>query len=135
MKTLNNYITERLNPKHLGHTAGKFPIEGTIDDMIKYLQGLGFGEFPDFPGTLGDYADFFDKENTKGYIVYKELNGKGLFFTNTTKSNISRINPGYYIYFIGNIPDKYKKVAGSQGRMVYTIPYKEFEKEIENYFQ
>jgi hypothetical protein len=40
MKPLNNYILERLNPRHLG--SAEFPVEGTADEVIEFLKGRGF---------------------------------------------------------------------------------------------
>jgi hypothetical protein len=43
MKTIDNYINERLNPRHLGSTD-KFPIDGTVEEVCKFLKTNGFKE-------------------------------------------------------------------------------------------
>ena len=45
MKTIDNYILERLNPRHLGK-AKEFPIDGTLDDVVKFLRNNGFKRLP-----------------------------------------------------------------------------------------
>jgi hypothetical protein len=92
MKTLNNYILERLNPKHLGYSG--FPIDGTIEEMIKYLENYGFERIPAADNAI------YTMNNQKGRKVIWVLGGM-IRFADVTKRKISEKNPAF-AYNIAN---------------------------------
>jgi hypothetical protein len=92
MKTIDNYINERLNPRHLGKVS-EFPIDGTLEERIKFLENKGFTDIgkPSLsPGARVERFNFF-----KGRVFeYKE---DILRFADTSRNTISKNNPIYVI--------------------------------------
>ena len=89
MKTIDNYINERLNPRHLGST-GRFPIDGTVEEVIEFLEKQHFEYFE--TGYGDSIIQSFDKENIKGYHVEFRQH-PSIWFADTSKDKISRDNP------------------------------------------
>ncbi len=85
MKTIDNYINERLNPRHLGSI--KFPVDGTMEKVIEFLEEQHFEYFETY---LGDnIIQSFNKENIKGYHTEPDR----IWFADTAKDKISKDNP------------------------------------------
>jgi hypothetical protein len=136
MKTIDNYINERLNPRHLG--TEKFPIDGTLDDMIKFLENNGFEELED---SYAEYSNscvllndmkgkYFSRQIFRGEIV-------GLEFADTSEEEISINNPLYYIDRPTN-PHKHSFNKFTGGNSIDSLTYltsSEFEKEMKEYFK
>jgi hypothetical protein len=96
MKSLNNYITERLNPRHLGKS--KFPIKGPINNVVNFLKRLGFTEFK--PTDIIHWQSWYDVvysfEQVGGYVfAWSPLMVR---FADTSEP-ISESNPIYNICF------------------------------------
>ena len=94
MKTIDNYINERLNPRHLGSI--KFPIDGTIKDMIKFLENNGFEEIK-VEEYFRSTSARFDEIKVRGFMVNRTKDS--LWFADTSKHKLSDDNPmfGYNI--------------------------------------
>jgi hypothetical protein len=89
MQTINNYINERLNPKHLGST--KFPISGTLDNIKDFLEHNDFEEIRKSPFP----TKYFNKMKIKGFMY----NSTYLWFADTSKDLISDDNPVFCVDF------------------------------------
>ena len=93
MKTIDNYILERLNPRHLGKTS-EFPIDGTLEEMIIFMYNNGFtdiGKPSQSPGARVEKFNFF-----KGR-VFEYKKDDILRFADTSRNTISKNNPIYVI--------------------------------------
>ena len=92
MKTISNYILERLNPRHLG--SGRFPINGTIKDMIEFLEDNGFTET-----KWKDLSIFaiFKETHTKQYSIGSAGSITRFWFADTSNGPVSRNNPVFLI--------------------------------------
>ena len=93
MKTIDNYINERLNPRHLGST-NKFPINGTIKDMIEFLENNGFEKIERYFKSISSH---FDEIKVRGFLL--NYTKDKLWFADTSKDPISADNPvfGYNV--------------------------------------
>ena len=110
MKTIDNYITERLNPRHLG-SVSKFPVKGTFDEVIKFLEDRGFHELENNKYHIRnshDTVQVFDEEHSALFYTRGDFELQFVRFANTSKSNISRSNPMYEIWWAAGRPYKYQ---------------------------
>ena len=84
----------------------KFPIDGSIEDMIEFLKENNFK----FIKNVDSVRVLFDSANSKCYTTYKDK----IWFADTSKEKISKKNPvfthvgskhinTYTVYFINNI--------------------------------
>jgi hypothetical protein len=84
MKTIDNYINERLNPRHLGSAGiiGKFPAGETITEVTKFLKNNGFKEL-ELPKAHSNYDHYYYINNYKGrcYVV----DGLTVFFADSSE--------------------------------------------------
>jgi hypothetical protein len=96
MKTIDNYILERLNPRHLGST-NRFPIDGTIKDMIRFLEDNEFTEFG--PGS-SKVVKRINDQGKRGYMT--DGANKMLWIADTSKDPVSEDNPVFWCF-----PPKY----------------------------
>lgn len=97
MYSLVGYISERLNPRHLG--TAKFPIDGTINDMVKFLKYNGFKEIKNDQSKSAD--EQFDEELMKGIITDDDPDR--IWFADTSEEKISDDNPIFLIRRKNNI--------------------------------
>jgi len=84
MKNLKDAILEKLKVDDIV-LEEKFPIDGTLDDMIKFLEGNGFK----YVRCDGAIDKWFNKYKSKCF--YK--NSERLWFADTSKEKISEDNP------------------------------------------
>jgi hypothetical protein len=113
METLNNYITERIRIDNIKHL--EFPIDGTIDDMVEFLQSQGFSRM--YPNTFA-LRSKFNEVNNKCFVA--KVN-KAIWFADTSNDEINGDNPifsvdeetsnyrSYYIWGYDNIDEVSKK--------------------------
>ena len=134
MKTINNYILERLNPRHLGPVA-VFPIGSSLAHTRKFLIKMGFEEFQSPSHHLGDYPKIFNMENKKCFLINKILGY--IAFADTSKHHISESNPAYNINFIAhnNRPYRYRKISEENQLNIPTLLPDEFKKDMMEYFR
>ena len=88
---LNNTILEKLKVDDI--TFDGFPIDGTLDDIIKFLENNNF-EYTHINGAIDEWFN-----NYKSKCFYKTENL--LWFGDTSKEKISKDNP-IFIYRILN---------------------------------
>ncbi len=97
MKTIDNYINERLNPRHLGST-GRFPIDGSLQEVIDFLTNQGFkciGRPKSLHPGLSVITMMFNDQHSKSFMVNETENG--IRFADTSKHDLSDDNPIFYI--------------------------------------
>ena len=96
MKTIDNYINERLNPRHLG--GNEFPINGTIKEMATFLERQGFQPREDLvenPPYFPETAEILNRAKDKIFIVEKD---RWIRFCNTKNEKIGPANPIYCVF-------------------------------------
>lgn len=101
MKNLKDILVEKLKVDDIV-LNGKFPIDGTLDDIAKFLEDAGFVPAEENHNYKGSVDDIFDYNNTKCFL--KE--SKRLWFADTSKEKISKSNPIFFIV----MPEKIFKV-------------------------
>ena len=107
MKALKDSILEKLKIDDIILDEEKFPIDGTLDDMIKFLEDGGFiriKEHTYYPSKV------FNSEKDKCLYISDE---QSIFFADTSKEKVSEKNPIFYIeypslynvYYVGSFGD------------------------------
>lgn len=100
MRTLSSYVIERLNPRHLGSIKGdKFPVDGTLNEIIEFLKRQGYEEYFWFSQTPKDWIRSFNDHHEKCFF-YNPKNAIGyeyIKFANTSETKISKNHPIYQI--------------------------------------
>ena len=134
MESLNNYITERIRVDNI---KLEFPVDGTDKEIIDFLKEYGFKEIKALPyfTRYTDYVVPFNKYKDKCFGIEVEgTNNMDIYFTNTSKNEISKSN---ILYIIQTSPKIYKcrKVWGSDYNMCTFLDKNEFKKEMETYFK
>ena len=91
MNTLNNYITERIR---INNIKGVFPIDGKLEDIIKFLEANGFTET-----KWEDLSIFaiFKETHAKQYNILSVGGITRLWFADTSNGPVSRNNPVFLI--------------------------------------
>ena len=97
MKNLKEILVEKLRVDDIV-LGEKFPIDGKIEDIIKFLKKQGFED-------IDDSAIIFDSAKSKCYTTYKNTH---IWFTDTSKEKNSKKNPIFHISVAENIatPEK-----------------------------
>lgn len=113
MECLGSYISERLNPKRLG-PKDVFPINGTTDDIIEFLNRHGFEEFD----TNEMLIDAFNKKNIRGYIITHLPTRIWFADTSQRKNKISEDNPLFLINDVN--PTEYGVFSGKPLPAIYS---------------
>ena len=101
MKNLKDILVEKLKVDDIV-LGEKFPIDGTVEDMIEFLEDAGFVPVEENHNYKGSVDDIFDYNNTKCFL--KE--NKRFWFADTSKEKISKSNPIFFIV----MPEKIFKV-------------------------
>ena len=109
MKELREVILEKLKVDDIVLTE-KFPINGTVDDMIKFLKEQDFIHITNPPNGL--LSDTFNNKGGKYMIVYIHT----FYFADTSKGKISKDNPIFHISMPLGIFSVYYK--GSNGSTI-----------------
>jgi hypothetical protein len=92
MKTIDNYILERLNPRHLGK-ASEFPGDLDPDKIKDFLKSEGFTEIKSKPTLFSVLKKEFEKYHG---LVFSDIAGC-IRFADTTHFIISEENPIYEV--------------------------------------
>ena len=106
MKTLKDRILEKLKVDNI--TFDKFPIDGTLDDIVKFLEKE---DFQYIDGSI--VKKTFNAAKSKRFM----LDPVTIWFADTSKGEISKNNPLFYIthysgtleysvYYIDNFDEK-----------------------------
>ena len=91
MKTIDNYINERLNPKNLG--TEKFPRDLDPDKIKDFLKSEGFTEIKSKPSQFSVLKKEFEKYHG---LVFSDI-ADCVRFADTTHFTISEENPIYEV--------------------------------------
>jgi len=96
MKSLFEYINEAVDPN-------RFPIKGSIQDMLMFLQSHGF-EVMNFPNDDRPFDDKnipeFHKAKTKAVFITK--NEKTMVFFDNSRRKLDERNPMYCVWDLSN---------------------------------
>ena len=87
----------------------KFPIDGTIDDIIEFLKNQGFEDIDE----RGSKDKVFNSKESKCFSCLEEL--QRIWFADTSKGKISKSNPIFVIRFFEDI----KKVSSYSYSLYY----------------
>ena len=101
MKTLKDTILEKLKVDDIILNKERFPIDGTIDDMIEFLDDTGFKEVPSY-GIWNQTFKNYKKCNGKCFAVDKS---SPVSIEIIDRSNFKSKNKLFYIELNAN--DKY----------------------------
>lgn len=127
MQTINNYITERLNPRHLG--GFKFPIDGTIKDIIKFLESCEFVQIPHPPGGYFGMKKAFNSNRFRCFTNRPTIDA--IWFADTSKGIISYNN---YIFSVDDSVDPSRKYYIWTNDNIDNVTREKFLKEINKTF-
>jgi hypothetical protein len=96
MKTIDDYILERLNPRHLG-TTSEFPVRGTAEGVAGFLESRGFEELEadDSWDSWEQFVDTLDEARKPVFFWVPQM----IRFADTSKYSISKNNPIYCIRY------------------------------------
>ena len=72
----------------------KFPIDGTVEKMIKFLKEQGFIDATESYGSLND---IFNTAKSKCFFIYPDDNTKRIWFVDTSEREICKENPVFFI--------------------------------------
>ena len=89
MNQLSDYITERIRIDNVKQV--KFPIDGTLEEMTKFLESEGFRHLDSIIVTIPTA----NNANAKCFMYDKA--GTELCFADTSKEKISKKNPLFSI--------------------------------------
>ena len=92
MNNLKDSILEKLKVDDI--ILDVFPIDGTLEDIIKFLKAEGFKEY-----KLDNYSlvGTFNKNKGKIFLFGDESGNKRLWFANTSREEISAKNPVFLL--------------------------------------
>ena len=89
----------------------KFPINGTIEDVIEFLKEQGFEDIK----QRGPKDNVFNSKESKCFTYIEEL--KRVWFADTSKKTISKENPIFVVKFFKDI----KEVSSYEYNVYYLI--------------
>ena len=92
MKNLKDTILEKLKVDDIIPDKEKFPINGTIDDMIEFLKEEDFKEVKYHKNYT--ISEQLKKTNDKVFLIFENTR---IWFVDTSKEKISEKNPIFYI--------------------------------------
>ena len=112
MKTIDNYILERLNPRHLGSTD-KFPINGTMDEIVEFLKRQGYEKLHNryYASEWHQFVSIFNHLHIQGWMYYLAGDFTTLTFADTTDKEISKENQMIQIHFRNDKPIEWIAVS------------------------
>ena len=109
----------------------EFPVDGTSNVIIDFLNEQGFKEIKNFPNIpfYTDYAILFNKYKNKCFGIEEGLDDTTIYFANTLKNEISKSN---MLYIIQTSPKIYKcrKIWGDESKMCEILNKSELKKEM-----
>lgn len=132
MKELSNYIYEKLDINKVS-LDDRFPINGTLDDIIEFLEEQGYFGFSWLSETPGGWSKAFNYYKRKSFFSKPEdrWGYAYLKFADTTNKNIGKENPMYEIRFEGN-----NKIFGTMyGRRSIPVSKEEFLQRLNKQFK
>lgn len=120
---VDDIITERIRIDNVKQV--RFPVDGTVKDMVKFLKMNGFEEFGEENMSV---VKQFNKEKIRGFMMNRDKDI--LWFADTTKNKISSMNP----VFLYNIEeDCFKFIFHEYDGSIECYKY-EFEEELNKRF-
>lgn len=96
MKELTSYITEKLDINKVALNSD-FPIKGTINDVIVFLEKCGFKNLGIRPPTAEQIFQEF--EESTGKVFMYDTDANWIRFADNKDGKISKKNPIYTIFF------------------------------------
>ena len=106
MKNLKDSILEKLKVDDI--SFDKFPIDGTIDDIIEFLRDCGFTIIcEDWQSDIFTVRKALNAAKDRQCFVYISGKQMKINFGDTTKKNIRKDNPIFIIScgFVNNLND------------------------------
>jgi hypothetical protein len=101
MKTINSYILERLNPRHLGsHSLSEFPLSSSAEVIVRFLKEKGFVEIPWVNPLLFESGvkPAFEDASGRSFMWFEDSNVFDIRFADTTSEPITNNNSIYLCY-------------------------------------
>ena len=91
MKPISNYIVERIR---IDNIKCAFPIDGSTNDMIKFLESNGFMKIP---FKIGGIFNLLNKKSAKQFVILSAGGITRFWFADTSNHPISEDNPVFLI--------------------------------------
>ena len=132
MKNLRDTVLEKLKVDDI--VFDMFPVDGTLEDAVKFLKEYGFKEIKFEIKKHFLYTSVIkDIDNRKGRYVVVNKDDLEIMFGDTSKKDIDERNPLYSILYS---MDEYTSRTLSQSDSTKMKKYTkdEFAKEMERYF-
>ena len=132
MKNLKDIVLEKLKVDDIVFDV--FPVDGTLDDAVKFLKEYGFEEIKFDLEKHFYYRDVIkDIENREGRYVVVNKDDLEIMFGDTSDEDIDEKNPLYSILYS---MDKYFSMIPFQpgGAEMKKYTKKEFAKKMDRYF-
>lgn len=98
MKNLKNILLEKLDISKVNLVPNKFPINGTLKEIEKFLEANDFENFDDYDLDMqyfSEYADFVNTEGKKLFLI--STTGKFVRFIDTSQKDLGEDNPMFCI--------------------------------------
>ena len=93
MRTLKDAILEKLKVDDI--TFDKFPIDGTLEEIADFLEDNDFIIINNVDG--GARNKIFNSAKSKSFIYITDSDIKRIWFADTSKKEIYKDNPIYFI--------------------------------------
>lgn len=91
-------ILEKLDINKVNLEPDKFPIDGTLEEIEKFLEANDFENFDDYDLDMqyfSEYADFVNTEGKKLFLINTAI--KFVRFIDTSKKDLGKDNPMFCI--------------------------------------
>lgn len=98
MRELTKYITEKLDINKVNLVPNKFPINGTLEEIEKFLEANDFENFDDYDLDMQYFSEYVDFVNTEGKKLFLiSTAGKFVRFIDTSQKDLGKDNPMFCI--------------------------------------
>lgn len=117
MKELSRYIIEKLDINDI--RLNEFPLELTVESLIRYLKDCGYTEVPYISvpnGNIFSYIPYFNEKHGKQFIYTKKWGE--IYIADTSKSEISDKNPMFYLNIRNDKPTEFEAYFKNRSKKI-----------------
>ena len=109
----------------------EFPLELTIESLIRYLKNCGYAEVPYISvsnGNIFNYIPYFNDKHGK-YFIYTTM-WREIYIADTSKSEIGDKNPMFYMSIRNGKPNELKAFFKNRSKEINQNEFRKyFEKD------
>ena len=109
MKSLKTSILEKLDINKVNLDDSRFPLELTVESLVRYLKDCGYVEVPYISvpnGNIFNFIPYFNEKPGKQFIYTKRW--REIYIADTSRSEIGSDNPMFYLSIRGSKLDEFK---------------------------